>query len=400
MASSRRLTTFCLRFAPVFAALTAGYCLRGIWGPHDSSGLADIRSVAESPETAAGSPPATGFGPTLKNAGAARMPAEFEPIDALMLGVNELIEYHPETLAAIVAALDGDTGIIALISQPDQEQRTLDLLRGRGIATDGIRFFMWPAESMWVQDFGPQQVLGDEVRIVDFEYDVSGRGIENQLPMAFAATFGMKISHCNLSMEGGNMLSNGRGFCISTTTIINQNTPLGHDVEGIGRILHADFGFDRWSHVLPLAGESTGHLDMFLTIAGPATVLLASYDAAEDHDNAVRMDETARMLAGEVTVDGRPLEVIRIRQPAIRDGCCLSYTNVIYGNGVVIVPQFPGTCPDLDREALEVYRRVFPDRRIVGIDASKIVKKQGGLHCLSLSIPRLPGATGRTAASR
>lgn len=155
------------------------------------------------------SPPATGFGPTLETAEAARMPAEFEPIDALMLGVNELIEYHPETLAEIVAALDGDTGIVALVSQPDQEQRTLDLLRDRGIANDGIRFFTWPAESMWVQDFGPQQ--------------------------------------------------------------------------------------------------------------------------------------------------------------------------------------FPNTCPDLDREALEVYRRVFPDRRIVGIDVSKIIGKRGGLHCLSLSIPRLPG---------
>jgi agmatine deiminase len=389
--SSRRLTTFCFRFAPVFAALAVGFCLRGIWGPHHSSRPADIRSAAESPETATESPPAAGFGPTLENAEAARMPAEFEPIDALMLGVNELIEYHPETLAAIVAALDGDTRIIALISQPDQEQRTLDLLRGRGIATDGIRFFMWPAESMWVQDFGPQQVIGNEVRIVDFEYDVSGREIENQLPMAFAATFGMKISHCHLSMEGGSLLSNGRGLCISTTTIIDQNTTRGHDVQAIGRILHADFGFDRWSYVRPLAGEPTGHLDLFLTIAGPRTVLLASYDPAEDHDNAVRLDEIARMLAGDITVDGRPLEVIRIRQPAMRDGCCRSYTNVIYGNGVVIVPQFPDTCPELDREALEVYRRVFPDRRIVGIDASKIIGKQGGLHCLSRSIPRLPG---------
>ena len=377
-----RLTTLCFRVAPVIAALAVGFCLRGYWGLHRSSGPVDSRSAAESPEAAAGSPPATGFGPTLETAEAARMPAEFEPIDALMLGVNELIEYHPETLAEIVAALDGDTGIIALISQPDQEQRTLDLLRGRGIATDRIRFFMWPAESMWVQDFGPQQVLGDEVRIVDFEYDVPGREVENQLPMAFAATFGMKIAHCHLLMEGGSLLSNGRGLCISSTRIVDQNIPRGHDVQGIGRILREDFGFDHWSYVLPLAGESTGHLDLFLTIAGPATVVLASYDPDEDHDNAVRMDDTARMLAGDITVDGRPLEVIRVRQPAVRDGCCRSYTNVIYGNGVVIVPQFPDICPDLDREALEVYRRVFPDRRIVGIDASKIVGKRGGLHCL------------------
>jgi hypothetical protein len=59
--SSRRLTTFCFRFAPVFAALAVGFCLRGIWGPHHSSRPADIRSAAESPQTATESPPAAGF---------------------------------------------------------------------------------------------------------------------------------------------------------------------------------------------------------------------------------------------------------------------------------------------------------------------------------------------------
>ena len=224
MASLRRLTTLCFRVAPVVAALAVGFCLRGVWGLHRSSGPADIRSAADAPESAAESPPATGFGPTLETAAAVRMPAEFEPIDALMLGVNELIEYHPETLAEIVAALDGDTEIIALISQPDQEQRTLDLLRDRGIANDRIDFFMWPAESMWVQDFGPQQVLGDEVRIVDFEYDITGREIENQLPMAFAATYGMKISHCHLTMEGGNLLSKAAG-CASARRRSSIKTP-------------------------------------------------------------------------------------------------------------------------------------------------------------------------------
>lgn len=334
-----------------------------------------------------------GFGPAVAVTSCGRMPGEFERKDGLLLGVNELVQLHPQTLVDVVAAIGGQTRIIALISDPEQEHQVLDLLRARGIATDTISFFVWPAESMWVQDFGPQEVVGDDgTRVIDFEYQVPGREVANQLPMAFAASFGMTVSHCHLAMEGGSYFSNGRGLCISSTRIIEQNQPRGFDVQSIGKSLHTAFGFERWAYLPPIIGEPTGHIDLFLSIGGPATVFLAAYDPAEDRENAARMDDNARILSESVVVDGRPPEIIRIQQPAARDGCWRSYTNVIYANGVVIVPQFPDFSPDLDRQALETYRRAFPDRRVVGIDASDIVRKRGGLHCFSLDIPCLPQA--------
>ena len=63
---------------------------------------------------------------------------------------------------------------------------------------------------------------------------------------------------------------------------------------------------------------------------------------------------------------------------------------MIYGNDVVLVPQFPDFSPELDRQVLEILRRAFPERRVVGIDSSKIVTKRGGLHCLALSLPKMP----------
>lgn len=318
------------------------------------------------------------------------MPGEFEKKDALLLGVNELLEYHPETLVEIVAALAGQTRIIALISKPEQEQQALDLLHSRELETDTISFFLWPAASMWVQDFGPRIVVDGEPHVVDFEYRVSDREVENQLPMAFAATFGMKIAHCHLVMEGGNCLSNGRGLCISSTTLADQNQERGHDLHAVGRMLNRYFGFRKWSYILPIIGETTGHIDLFLNIGGPHMAFLAAYDPEEDRENAARMDANAGTLSEIITEDGRPLEIIRIPQPAARDGFWRSYTNVIYGNDVVIVPQFPDFSPELDRQALEIYSRAFPERRVVGIDSSKIVTKRGGLHCLALSIPSMP----------
>jgi agmatine deiminase len=389
----------------IIAAMALGYGLRSLPDAFPLSGDIPRREAAGdplSPTAAIGQADGEeeGFGPAVEDGAPVRMPGEFEKQDALLLGVNELVEFHPETLVEIVAALDGQTRIIALISQPEQEEQTRDLLHSRALSTDTISFLHWPAASMWVQDFGPRMVVHGDAQVVDFEYVVSGREVENQLPMAFAATFGLKIAHCHLAMEGGSCLSNGRGLCISSTRLIEQNQGRGHDLEGIGRMLNSSFGFEKWSYVLPIIGETTGHVDLFLSIGGPHTIFLAAYDPKEDRENAERMDANADLLAEIVADGGRPLEIIRVPQPAARDGYWRSYTNVIYANGVVIVPQFPDFSPELDQQALAIYRRAFPERRIVGIDASRIVTKRGGLHCLALSIPRMPDQPAGLAGSR
>lgn len=342
-----------------------------------------------SPMAAATSRAANGFGPALGTAEGARMPAEFEHHDALLLGVNELIDFHPRTLVDIVRAIDGRMKILALISRPEQERATLDLLNSSGIATNDVNFFLWPAASMWVQDFGPQELVNGDVHVIDFDYQHAGRDEENQLPMAFAATFGMKISHCKMTLEGGDFLSNGRGWCVSSTAMIEQNKARHYDIAAIAQILEKDFHFTRWTYLVPIDGEPTGHLDMFLTIANPSTVVLASYDPVEDPVNAERMEENAAVLSA-LRHDGEPLRIFRIPTSAARDGIWRSYTNVIYANGVLLVPQYPDFAPELDRRALQVYREALPGWKVVGVDASRLVAKRGSLHCLSLNLPVMP----------
>src|SRR5688572_16405632 len=74
-----------------------------------------------------------GFGPAVGVSSSGRMLGEFEHQDALLIGVNELLQYHPDTLCEIVAAVAGRVAVIGLISNPAQEQQALDVLRARGV---------------------------------------------------------------------------------------------------------------------------------------------------------------------------------------------------------------------------------------------------------------------------
>jgi agmatine/peptidylarginine deiminase len=83
------------------------------------------------------------------------------------------------------------------------------------------------------------------------------------------------------------------------------------------------------------------------------------------------------------------MQIVRIPMPSHRDGNWRTYTNVIYANGVVLVPQYPDSDPALDKVSLNVFREALPDWTVVGIDCSKLITKRGALHCIARNVPNL-----------
>jgi agmatine deiminase len=63
-----------------------------------------------------------------------------------------------------------------------------------------------------------------------------------------------------------------------------------------------------------------------------------------------------------------------------------SYANFYIGNTKVLVPLF-GT--EADPRALDVIQSVFPDRRVVGINAAALVYGLGTFHCMSQQQPAI-----------
>ena len=61
-----------------------------------------------------------------------------------------------------------------------------------------------------------------------------------------------------------------------------------------------------------------------------------------------------------------------------------SYVNFYISNDSVIVPQFGD---DYDKPVLNILRRCFPSRKVVGIYAMDILKGGGNIHCITQQIP-------------
>jgi agmatine deiminase len=95
-------------------------------------------------------------------------------------------------------------------------------------------------------------------------------------------------------------------------------------------------------------------------------------------------------LATFKNLDGKPYKLLALpwveakyfddeRLPA-------TYANFLIINGAVLVPTYNDKN---DTKALEVMKKAFPKREIIGIDCSALIKQHGSLHCVTMQYPKI-----------
>jgi agmatine deiminase len=317
------------------------------------------------------------------------MPADFERQSAILIGVNELLPHHPHVLTGLVSALIDRLPIIAVITGEEQRRDLLTTLCDWGLPAHRVQSVRSSAVGLWVRDYGPSFVKSEgRVCVLDAQYWYDPkRPDDDQFPSDLANLLGVDVREVPVIVEGGNLLSNGRGIAVSSTVMINRNAPR-YTPNEVLKILSARYGFRSIACLPPLRAGKTDHSDMFATFTAPDTLVLGRYDAADDPTNAALLDRAAASLRGFDTGAG-PLKIERIPMPPHRDGVWRTYTNVVYANDVVVVPSYAGVDERIEREALDTYRRLLPGREIVSVEATSLARTGGALRCVTLNIPHL-----------
>jgi agmatine/peptidylarginine deiminase len=125
---------------------------------------------------------------------------------------------------------------------------------------------------------------------------------------------------------------------------------------------------------------------MFCTFTAPDTVVVARCDERIDPQNAAILDRNAQRLA-EVKTPCGPLKVVRLPMVSARDTQrCLTYTNVIYANGLLLVPSYAGTVREVEEQVQQTYRQLLPGWEIRRIEADALLDAMGSLHCISANL--------------
>ena len=348
----------------------------------------DIFSIAQAGDWSrfTGSPEIQGNRP----AKAVGIPGEFERQAALVLSWKSEDLPILGTLLEIGAIASKKAPVVVLVSSPQERQHAELAFNAAKGNRRQIRFLEAPADTIWARDFGPLVVRNADgsAHFLDSDYDNGGRPQDDNIPPLLANAMGARCVRSLLSIEGGNLLSNGAGLCVTTNKSLADNVLRGYEPHQIQPLMKKLFQCKEVAILETLIGEPTGHVDMFATFTAPDTVVVASIDPKDDPVNAAILDRNAKTLAGLTTPTG-VLRVERIPMPAHEVELWRSYTNVLYFNGTVMLPTYAGVDPRLERLVADTYRRLLPGWEVQGIDCTKLIQLGGAVHCVTLNLPEV-----------
>ncbi len=336
---------------------------------------------------------------------AANLPAaDHEQSGALVVACCELMDYHPEVFGRLVSIASKEMPVLVVAANSKQQREALALLGGAGAALGNVRFVRSPLDTMWVRDYGGffLRTPAGGMTVLDAGYvalEAGGRRRDDRFPRRLAGVLGAPVRRTALTLDGGNVLTNGDGLCAVSETLIEENVARSHrTAPAVRKTLRLALAQQELVVLEPLAGEGTGHVDMFLTFPAVDAAVVGRYDPKDDPVNAAILDRNARRLAGKLTSRG-PMKVYRVPMPSRDGGVWRSYTNVVLLPRTILVPTYRGQNPRIEREAMKVLATAS-GRRAVGINADSLIASEGALHCVTLGLPRARALDAALAGSR
>ncbi|MCR5696078.1 MAG: agmatine deiminase family protein [Marinilabiliaceae bacterium] len=280
----------------------------------------------------------------------------------------------------------------------------LRALEGTKANIENITFVDTPIDDTWARDHSFITVREDgRTKLLDFRFNGWGGKFAAERDNAInAATFGSALldlgyyyeNHLNTILEGGSIESDGNGTIMTTTRCLlsrgrndfqskAEAEDMLHETLGAEHVLWLDHG--------GLMGDDTdGHIDTLARFAPNNTILYVKCDYEKDpnYPELKAMEEELRELRNK---DGEPYRLIPL--PHFGMAKCffeaenrtailpVTYANFLYINNGII---FPSTNTPKDKDALDVFRREFPDREIISVNAMPLLVQGGSIHCSTM----------------
>jgi len=331
------------------------------------------------------------------------MPAEWEPHAATWLswprreGISfpESFDRVMPALRAMVEALVESEQVCINVFNGAHEAEARSVLRG--LPMERITFYRIPTNEPWCRDHGPIFLKRDrdpKLAVVDWDYNAWGNkyppfNLDEVVSTRVAEILGVPVFYPCMILEGGSIEVNGAGALLTTESCLlnrNRNPNLSRteierrlrDYLGVRDILWLGDG---------IAGDDTdGHIDDLARFVSERTVVTVVEEDRDDENYEPLQENLARLHQMKIGKDNIRVVTLPMPTKMVREGLQLpaSYANFYIANSCVLVPTFADRN---DQAALSALQKLFPGRRVIGIDCRELIWGLGTFHCLTQQQP-------------
>ena len=194
----------------------------------------------------------------------------------------------------------------------------------------------------------------------------------------------LECKHNHFVLEGGSIDSNGKGTILTTSKcLLNRNRNPNFTQEEIEKTLSESLGIKKiiWLNNGSIPGDDTNsHIDTLARYCDEKTIVYSINDSKE----LTSMEKELENIASENQYELIPLE---LPEPIFNKSKQLpaSYVNFLITNRKVLVPIYGDKN---DFPAISTLQKLFPTRKVVGINCREIIKQNGSLHCVTMQVSK------------
>ncbi len=268
-------------------------------------------------------------------------------------------------------------------------------------------------DDIWARDISPTFVyINGKLSCLNWKFNSWGGKLDgayfpwdddDAFPEKIAEYFNLKLVNLPIYLEGGAIISDGRGTVFTTRSVLlNRNRNPFKSKQYIEEVLSNNLGANKiiWLKQGLATDETNGHVDNVLSVISKNEICIAWTDDKKNI-NYKRVRSILKTIESEYDgiVHKIPLPTPQFMTAEEANGITereyslprmegdllpASYLNFYFVNGGVIVPTFG--CAE-DKIALDIFKNLFPDRKIVPIYSREPLLGGGGIHCILHEIP-------------
>lgn len=334
-----------------------------------------------------------------------RMPAEWEPSGAVLIAwphdgtdwaymLDDVTRCYCDIARAIA-----QSGSLLVVAAPDIAVPKKYL---KDIDGSRIIFCQVATNDTWARDFGPITVDDNgSTALADFCFNGWGLKFaachDNLITskLSKAKLFNAPLhNHLGFVLEGGSIESDGKGTLLTTAECLlspNRNGDLSQ--AQIEDYLRQALGAKRvlWLRHGSLEGDDTdSHIDTLARMCPGDTILYVKCGNPSDthYNELALMEEELKALR---TAEGNPYNLVALPLPdpvydENGERLPATYANFLITGNSILLPVYNQPANDL--LASQIMQIVFPEREIVTVDCTPLIRQHGSLHCVTMQLPK------------
>ena len=347
------------------------------------------------------------------------MPAEYEPHSGCWMLWPERPDNWREAARPAQLAFAAVASAIAQFEPVTIGASSSQYAIARALLPESIRVVEMAHDDSWMRDVGPTFVVNTRgaLRGVDWQFNAWG-GLNGGIYFPWdqddlVARKVLEIEGCEryraaIINEGGALHVDGAGTALVTEEcLLNANRNPSLDRDQVEAALRDYLGVScvLWLGQGVVNDETGGHIDNLACFVRPGEVCLGWTDNLRDPQHAISLDAWERLQDAR-DARGRRLKVHRLPMPGplsmhareasgvvahegtkprrAGERLAASYVNFYIANGGLVMPLLDSRT---DRAAAARLKRLFPQRRVVGVPAREILLGGGNIHCITQQVP-------------